>query len=136
MTKYLTAASLYCRKIWSLLVVCWWSEQHERRDVAITYEEAVRIVLEHSTPGWTIGTFHLDDRKIVETDEVYVFNVGAREYLVDGDMSFAIAGGVPVVYKATGEFGSRSSVVVATDPAMRVRENPNPIFDSRGRRVS
>jgi hypothetical protein len=55
-----------------------------------------------------------------------VFKVGAREHLVDGDMSFAVAGGVPVVYKESGELASLPSVTVATDPNVRIRENPSP----------
>jgi hypothetical protein len=96
--------------------------------MAISYEDALHVVLEHFAPRWTHGTFYLEDKEIVETNDVYVFNVGAREWLVDGDISFAVAGGVPVVYKESGELGSLPSVAVATDPTVRTRENPNPSF--------
>ena len=96
--------------------------------MAISNEDALQVVLEHFGPRWTDGTFYLDDKKIVETHEAYVFEVGAREWLVDGDISFAIAGGVPVVYKESGELGSLPSAEVATDPTVRIRENPNPSF--------
>ncbi|MFI9509693.1 hypothetical protein [Nocardia sp. NPDC052566] len=101
--------------------------------MAITYENARELVRARLEPNWIHGTFCLDDREIVENDEFYVFNVGAREYLVGGDADFRIAGGVPVVYKDTGELGSLASVVVATDPSVRVRPNPSPMFDSAKR---
>jgi hypothetical protein len=96
--------------------------------MAVTYEQAREIVLRNYEGRWTHGTFCLDDRRIVENDDFYVFNVGAREYLVDGDISYAIAGGVPVVYKKDGRFGSLASVTVATDPTIRETENPDPTF--------
>jgi 5-formaminoimidazole-4-carboxamide-1-beta-D-ribofuranosyl 5'-monophosphate synthetase len=63
--------------------------------VTVSYEEAREIVRAHFEPGWIDGTFCLDDRSITENDEFYVFEVGAREYLVDGDFDYAIAGGCP-----------------------------------------
>lgn len=94
--------------------------------MTVSYEEAVEIIRAHFEPGWTHGTFCLDDRYITENDEFYVFEVGAREYLVDGDFEYAIAGGVPVVYKSDGHIESRASVTVATDPTITGRPNPNP----------
>jgi 5-formaminoimidazole-4-carboxamide-1-beta-D-ribofuranosyl 5'-monophosphate synthetase len=94
--------------------------------MAVSYDEAVEIVRAHFEPGWTHGTFCLDDRFIVENDEFYVFEVGAREGLIDGDPEYAVAGGVPVVYKSDGHIESRASVEVATDPTIRERENPHP----------
>lgn len=98
--------------------------------MAVTYEEArakVRDVLE---PGWTNGTFCLDDRTITETDDMYVFEVGAREYLVDGDESYEVIGGVSVVYKEDGRVASLPSVSVATDPTVRTRPNPHPTLET------
>lgn len=94
--------------------------------MAVTYEEAREIVRAKFEPGWTHGTFCLDDRLIVENDDYYVFTVGAREYLIDGDDSYAVAGGQPVVFKSDGRIESRASVAVATDPSIRSRPNPTP----------
>lgn len=94
--------------------------------MAVTYEQARELVRKKFEPGWSHGTFCLDDRQIVENDEFYVINVGAREHLVDGDRSYAIVGGVTIVYKETGKIGSRASVAVATDPTVRRHPNPNP----------
>jgi hypothetical protein len=41
-------------------------------------------------------------------------------------MEYAIAGGVPIVYKDDGRIGSRASVDVAMDPAIQDRPNPHP----------
>lgn len=90
----------------------------------ITYEQAREIILHHFQPGWTHGTFHLDDRDIVENDDFYVFEVGAREFLVDGDTSYEVVGGVPVVYKKDGRIGSLPSVEVAMDDSIRIKPNP------------
>jgi hypothetical protein len=92
----------------------------------VSYEEAREIIRSRFEPGWTHGTFCLDDRYITENDEFYVFSVGAREYLVDGDLEYAIAGGVPVVFKSDGHVESRASVTVAMDPTITGRPNPNP----------
>jgi hypothetical protein len=98
--------------------------------MSISYEDALQVLLSELAPRWVHGTFYLDDKEIVETDDAYIFKVGAREYLVDGDVSFAIAGGLPVVWKNSGELGSLSSRDVALDPAVRVTANPNAIFGS------
>lgn len=94
--------------------------------MAVTYEEALEAVREFFEPGWNHGTFCIDDRTITETDDVYVFAVGAREFLVDGDSSYEAIGGSSVVYKEDGRVGSLPSVVVATDPTVRSRPNPHP----------
>jgi hypothetical protein len=94
--------------------------------MAVTYEQARDIVRKHYDGRWTHGTFCLDDRQIVETDEFYVFDVGAREWLVDGDESYEVAGGMDIVYKNDGRLTSLSSAVVATDPTVRCTANPNP----------
>ena len=96
--------------------------------MTVTYEQAREIVRDRFESGWTHGTFCLDDRKIVENDEFYVFDVGAREFIVDGDWSYMIAGGTPIVYKSDGRVGSRRSVDVAMDPSIRRHPNPNPTF--------
>jgi hypothetical protein len=94
--------------------------------MTVTYEQARAIVRERFEPGWTDGTFCLDDRLIVENDDFYVFSIGAREFIIDGDFDYMIAGGVPIVFKADGRIDSRASVDVATDPSIRQRPNPNP----------
>lgn len=94
--------------------------------MAVTYEQAREIVRTRFEPGWTHGTFCLDDRVIGENDEFYVFNIGAHEFIVDGDDSYAIAGGVPIVFKEDGRVESRPSAMIATDPSIRSRTNPSP----------
>lgn len=94
--------------------------------MTVTYEQAREIVRERFGPGWTHGTFCLDDRRIVENDEFYVFSIGAREFIIDGDFDYMIAGGVPTVYKSDGHVEGRASVDVATDDSIRSRPNPNP----------
>lgn len=94
--------------------------------MTVTYEQARDLVRERFETGWTHGTFCLDDRSITETDELYVFSVGAREFLVDGDDSYEAVGGVTVVYKEDGKIASLPSVTVATDPSVRTRPNPSP----------
>ncbi|WP_431954011.1 hypothetical protein [Nocardia lijiangensis] len=96
--------------------------------MAVNFDEAVAIVRAALEPGWPFGTFVIDDRKIVENDQYYVVNAGAREYLVDGDFAYAIAGGVTVVNKQSGEMESRPSVEVALDPTIRSSVNPNSVF--------
>ena len=92
----------------------------------VGYEQARDIIRRRLEPTWTRVTFCLDDRKIVENDEFYVFAIGAREFLVDGDESYEDIGGVSVVYKEDGRVGSLASVVVATNPTVRVAPNPAP----------
>jgi hypothetical protein len=92
----------------------------------VTYEQAREIARERFEPGWTDGTFCLDDRLIVENDDFYVFSIGAREFIVDGDFDYMIAGGVPIVYKSDGHVEGRASVDVAMDPSIRQRPNPHP----------
>jgi hypothetical protein len=94
--------------------------------MAVSYEQAREIVRREIEPQWDQGTFCLDDRQIVENDEVYAFNVGAREWIVDRDDDYRIRGGLPVVDKATGELSWRASVEIATDETMTLRPNPDP----------
>jgi hypothetical protein len=79
----------------------------------VSYEQARDIIRRRLEPTWT-------------HDEFYVFAVGAREFLVDGDESYEAVGGVSVVYKEDGRVGSLASVAVATDPTVRVAPNPAP----------
>jgi len=94
--------------------------------MAVTYEQARELVRAKFEPAWAHGTFCLDDRQIVESDELFVFSVGAREFLVGGDQSYAILGGVPVVIKETGEVSQRPSVLIANDDSIVARPNPAP----------
>ena len=94
--------------------------------MAVSYERA-REILPGAFRIWRLnGTFCLDDRTIVENDEFYVFNIAAREFIVDGDVSFATAGGVSIVFKKDGRVEPRPSVMIATDPSIQSRTNPNP----------
>lgn len=92
--------------------------------MTVSYEQARETVRRATEPGWTLGTYCLDDRRIVENDEIYVFQVGAREYLLDGDRSYATAGGVPVVRKADGELQWLPSPMVGMDTTITARPNP------------
>jgi hypothetical protein len=55
-----------------------------------------------------------------------VFSVGAREFLLDGDVSYSIPGNVPVVRKSTGELIWMPSPQIALDDNLREHPNPNP----------
>lgn len=94
--------------------------------MVISYEDARELVRERFAPGWSHGTFCLDDREIIENDEFYAFSVGNREYLVDDDTRYAVPGGVPVVYKEDGRLGYLSAPAMASDPTIRTRPNPKP----------
>ena len=97
--------------------------------MAITYEQAREAVRHTTEPDWPFGTYCLDDRQIVENDSMYVFEVGAREYIVDGDDSVMAPGSVPVVYKDDGRVEWLPSVAVATDDSFQVRPNPSPTLE-------
>lgn len=97
--------------------------------MTLTYEDARTRVIDATRPGWDNGTFCLDDREITENDQMFVFNVGAREFLVDSDTSFAVVGGVWVVYKDDGRVTTLPSVDVAMDQSIRTRPNPAPTID-------
>ena len=92
----------------------------------VTYEEARDIGVGDVGGGWEVGTFCVDDCQIVESDEVYVFSVEAREYIVGGDINYAVPGGVPVVYRHDGRLEWRPSFMTATDDSLRTRKNPHP----------
>jgi hypothetical protein len=93
--------------------------------VTVSYDEARDIVVRALAPQWDAGTFCLDDRFIMENETVYAFVVGAREYIVDGDESYAIAGGVPVVRKRDGVIEWYPSPMIVMDETMRSRPNPD-----------
>ncbi len=94
--------------------------------MTLSYTEARARVIDATKPGWDNGTFCLDDREITENDDMFVFNVGAREFLVGNDASFAVVGGVWVVYKSDGRVATVPSVEVAMDQSIRTRPNPEP----------
>jgi hypothetical protein len=94
--------------------------------VALTYEHAREIVRQACEPGWTLGTFCIDDRMIVENDTIYAFSVGPREWIVDGDERYAVEGAVPVVFKDDGRLAWVSSAQVGPDDSLRERPNPAP----------
>ncbi|MFB8406784.1 hypothetical protein [Streptomyces sp. NPDC055912] len=96
--------------------------------MTITYDQARDRVHAEVGPTWNRGTFCIDDRTIVENEEMYVFEVGAREFLKEQDHSFEILGPVTVVYKADGRVAALPSVQVAADPSITRRSNPSPTF--------
>lgn len=96
--------------------------------MSTSYAEAREIVRRKAGADWSVGTFCLDDREILDNDELYVFRIGAWEHLVGGDRTYAVAGGVPVVYKADGRFDWLPSAAVAMDRTIRSTPNPEPTF--------
>jgi hypothetical protein len=96
--------------------------------MTISFEQARDLVRAELGPSWTLGTFCIDDRQIVENGDMWVFEVGAREWLKGQDPSFATLGGVTVVYKKDGRVDTLPSVQVATDPTIQRRDNPDPTF--------
>jgi hypothetical protein len=69
-----------------------------------TLEEAYKTIEREVGRDWDTGTFMIERGKTAESDLAWVFSVGAREYLVDGNRDFLILGGnVPVILKFTGE---------------------------------
>jgi hypothetical protein len=55
-----------------------------------------------------------------------VFEVGAREFLVDDDASYMIVGDVPVVHRDDGRLEWLSAATVAADATITSRPNPEP----------
>jgi hypothetical protein len=100
--------------------------------MSVTYEEARSVVCETLAPHWEDGTFCLDDRLIVEDDDLYLFNVGARELIEGGDESYARFGGaIAGVVKETGLVIWVPEVqVAARADSFRTRTNPFPSFAS------
>jgi hypothetical protein len=81
-------------------------------------------VRQAAEPGWTFGTFCLDDRTIVENDRMYAFNVGAREWIVDRDEDYLVEGAMPVVFKEDGRLAWVPSAEIAMDDSLQDRPNP------------
>jgi hypothetical protein len=98
--------------------------------MTVSYNEARRLVIETLAPNWHDGTFCLDDRLIVEDDDLYFFKVGARELLVDGDISYArFGGGVAGVVKSTGMVVWIPEIRLALRAhSLHMRRNPRPEF--------
>ena len=96
----------------------------------VSYDEARQLVIDTLAPNWQDGAFCLDDRLIVEDDELYFFKVGAREPLVSGDISYArFGGGVAGVVKSTGMVVWIPEIRVALRAqSLRMRRNPRPQF--------
>ncbi|GEM_PF-1560897 len=96
----------------------------------VSYEQARGLVRDTLPPTWRDGTFCLDDRQIVEDDELYVFRVGPRELLVDGDLSYARFGGaVACVVKADARLVWVPEVrLIARGDSLRIGPNPSPTF--------
>src|SRR5882757_6387655 len=71
----------------------------------VDLSEARRIAFAEIEGGWQDGWGELmiDSDRTYENDDVYTFDYGAREYLIDGDFRYALAGyRIPVVRKADG----------------------------------
>lgn len=94
----------------------------------MTYEEARELIRAQLEEGWEDGTFCLDDRQVTDDDEVFVFAVGAREYIVDGDDSYLRVGGaLPVVHKDDGRVEWMAWIgLMSARPQLRTRTNPTP----------
>lgn len=96
--------------------------------MAITYAQARELARQAGEVDWNIGTFCLDDREITEDEEVYVFTVGARELIVDGNEDYMTWGGaMPVVSKVDGTVEWLPWVALMADrPNLRSYPNPDP----------
>jgi hypothetical protein len=98
----------------------------------ITYEEAADIVYRARAGDWDPqrGTFILDDRTIIEDDEVYVFISGAREMIVDRNPAFlTVGGGNGVVSKKDGNLTWIPWVILMdARPSLKQHKNPNPRY--------
>lgn len=94
----------------------------------ISYDEARRKIVDEASRNWARGTFCLDDREIVEDDSIFVFNVGAREYVVDGDRSYVGMGApIPTVDKETGAVAWVPGMLLyGQHPDLQRRPNPDP----------
>jgi hypothetical protein len=92
----------------------------------VSYAQARDIMVSNVRPKWTHGTFYVDESEITEDDEMYVFTVGPRELLVDGDDSYQRVGSsLPVVFKDDGRLEWRTWVsLLNSRPGMQSRPNP------------
>lgn len=71
--------------------------------MAVTFDEARRIVAADAGPGWPKGTFMVDEAGF-EDDEFYLVVYGARESIVDMDLAYTVMDQpVALVNKETGE---------------------------------
>lgn len=93
-----------------------------------SYDDAREALRAELSPDWNDGTFCLDDRVIIENDELYVFRVGPRELLVDGDLGYARFGGaVPAVSKLDGRLMWIPEVrMLEIASTLRTKRNPEP----------
>lgn len=86
--------------------------------MAIDYAYAIRIAREKYEPGWSIGTFWIDEDTVTETDRYFVIKMGAREFMIDGDLDYAITRSPIVVYKDSGEIGTLAYDELEGDPTL------------------
>jgi hypothetical protein len=93
----------------------------------ITYREARALVATALARSWREGTFCIDDRQIIEDDDAFLFPVGPREQLVDGDQAYAtFGGGVVAVVKSRREVVWVPEVrLIPRLASLRVRPNPD-----------
>lgn len=98
----------------------------------VTYEQAAEIVYEASVATWdpSYGTLIIDDRVIIEDDDVYVFIVGARENLIDMNPEYLTAGDSnAVVDKTDGTLMWIPWHFIQDErPDLVERQNPNPVY--------
>ena len=96
-----------------------------------SYVEARESLRAELADEWNDGTFCLDDRVIVQNDDLFVFKVGPRELLVDGDLRYARFGGaVPAVHKRDGRLMWIPEVrLLEMAPSLRTQRNPTPTLD-------
>jgi hypothetical protein len=95
--------------------------------MAISYAQARDIVLAEVPPQWTLGTFYMDESTITEDDEVFVFTVGPRELLIDGDEDYERDGSsLPVVSKEDGRLEWLTwPFLLINRPELEARPNPD-----------
>ncbi|MGW4632144.1 DUF7691 family protein [Nocardia sp. NPDC004415] len=107
--------------------------------MTVSHDEAREIVRARFEPNRPddFGTFCIDDREITENDELYVFRIGAWEFLIEDDISYAIIpGAVPAVYKRGGRVISLPHIPW-DQPVTVSRPNPSPaLFDAHRRALA
>ncbi|MCL2455408.1 MAG: hypothetical protein FWD18_08975 [Micrococcales bacterium] len=103
--------------------------------MSVTYDQAAEIAYGAGLDGWdsSLGTFLLDDRDIIEDDEVFVFVVGSREHLIDRNPRFFMAGGGSgVVSKTDGTIEWIPwHFLQEMRPGLVERPNPSPVYFHR-----
>ena len=71
--------------------------------MAVTFEDARRIVADDQGPGWPVGTFMVDEQGL-EDERFYAVVYGARESIVDMNLAYTVMDlPVALVNKETGE---------------------------------